>query len=194
MREITPDVNSNDQAGGQHNSQGGDQSPGSALHPCNDNRFDVHAGPCVQDEGRARLAGAVEESSESLGSESLSSESLEPDVQELNQRAHDLEAELKQSQQVLDLTRLQLYQVEEELERSFFQVRDLSRRLKRQDAKLQWLRDQRQILLKQMRHQASLIRRLSLLTSRALVVATPAARPQPGWAAWLGRHWPFGQA
>ena len=189
MREITPDVNSNDQAGGQHNSQGGDQSPCSALHPCNDNRFDVLAGPCVQDEGRARLAGAVEESSESLGSESL-----EPDVQELNQRAHDLEAELKQSQQVLDLTRLQLYQVEEELERSFFQVRDLSRRLKRQDAKLQWLRDQRQILLKQMRHQASLIRRLSLLTSRALVVATPVARPQPGWAAWLGRHWPFGQA
>ena len=77
-----------------------------------------------------------------------------------------LQKELGDSREESELLLLQLHQVQEELEHYFLQSRDLLVECRGKDEKLNWLRDQRESLLRMLGQQARLQQRFITLNAR----------------------------
>ena len=77
-----------------------------------------------------------------------------------------LEGELIDAREESELLLLQLHQVQEELEHYFLQSRDLLEECRRKDEKLNWLRGQRESLLRMLSQQGRLQQRFITLDAR----------------------------
>ena len=91
---------------------------------------------------------------------------LERELGEVRGEKQGLERELIDAREESDLLLLQLHQVQEELEHYFLQSRNLLEECRRKDEKLNWLRGQRESLLRMLSQQGRLQQRFITLDAR----------------------------
>jgi chromosome segregation ATPase len=115
-----------------------------------------------------RQAWEVEESSirESLADLRGEKEGLQKELGDVRGEKEGLEGELIDAREESELLLLQLHQVQEELEHYFLQSRDLLEECRRKDEKLNWLRGQRESLLRMLSQQGRLQQRFITLDAR----------------------------
>ena len=114
------------------------------------------------DEVRAEKQGLEMELGEVRGEK----QGLERELGELRGEKDGLERELIDAREESELLVLQLHQVQEELEHYFLQSRDLLKEGHRKDEKLNWLRGQREMLLRMLSLQGRLQQRFITLDAR----------------------------
>jgi len=91
---------------------------------------------------------------------------LRANLAEVRGEKEGLEKELGDACEESELLLLQLHQVQEELEHYFLQSRNLLEECRRKDEKLNWLRGQRESLLRMLSQQARLQQRSITLDAR----------------------------
>jgi chromosome segregation ATPase len=115
-----------------------------------------------------RLAWEMEEAilRQNLDEVRAEKQGLEMELGEVRGEKDGLERELIDAREESELLVLQLHQVQEELEHYFLQSRDLLKEGHRKDEKLNWLRGQREMLLRMLSLQGRLQQRFITLDAR----------------------------
>ena len=117
-------------------------------------------------ESLADVRGEKEGLQRELGDVRGEKEGLQKELGDVRGEKEGLQRELGDAREESELLLLQLHQVQEELEHYFLQSRNLLEECRRKDEKLNWLRGQRESLLRMLSQQGRLQQRFITLDAR----------------------------